>query len=283
MRDKKELVKSYKTILPYLCQVSQDKFFLVRVLKKLDSKTKEQELLNFLKESSKVTVEDVYEKMNELTGGSFSVSNRPVQIAKKVYMEDSSDDNLCYLIRVLIGEGVFTIENWNLTEEEEKRFAGAVIGDTIVVETNSIPVLICDECSGDIMISIYSTENEISAQNKARYAVRMRSFNRIVEWFRKLSESMDRNIRIILDGDGMKSVILPKDFPRIYNKEVLNETKELEQIHDKVMRHEETVCPYCGKGRIVCPQGKIEKPHFFECTNKCGWHMNIDYADCIVE
>ena len=62
-----------------------------------------------------------------------------------------------------------------------------------------------------------------------------------------------------------------------------NYTPNREEWHRAMMNHEEPVCPKCGKGRIVCPAGKIKKPHSFECTNQCGFYVNIDYADCIVE
>lgn len=35
------------------------------------------------------------------------------------------------------------------------------------------------------------------------------------------------------------------------------------EFHDAVIDHKEPKCPKCHKGRIVCHQGKIEKPHFF--------------------
>lgn len=59
--------------------------------------------------------------------------------------------------------------------------------------------------------------------------------------------------------------------------------KETEMFRKAMMNHEEPICPKCGNGKIVCPQGKIPKPHCFECTNKCGWICNIDYADTIIE
>ena len=55
------------------------------------------------------------------------------------------------------------------------------------------------------------------------------------------------------------------------------------EFHFAVLSHQEPICPICGKGRIICSQGKIIKPHYFECTNHCGWYMNIDYNDCLVE
>ena len=55
------------------------------------------------------------------------------------------------------------------------------------------------------------------------------------------------------------------------------------RFHHAVLSHQEPICPICGKGRIICPQGKIVKPHYFECTNHCGWYMNVDYNDCLVE
>ena len=62
-----------------------------------------------------------------------------------------------------------------------------------------------------------------------------------------------------------------------------DDEKETEIFREAMMNHEEPICPQCGKGKIVCPQGKIPKPHFLECTNKCGWTCNIDYSDTIIE
>ena len=65
--------------------------------------------------------------------------------------------------------------------------------------------------------------------------------------------------------------------------EIRTQTEEERQFHNDVLSHNVPLCPKCKIGKIVCPQGKIPKPHFFECTNNCGWYMNIDYNDVIVE
>ena len=56
-----------------------------------------------------------------------------------------------------------------------------------------------------------------------------------------------------------------------------------DDFYKEVLNHKEPLCPNCKIGKIVCPSGKIPEPHFFECTNKCGWYMNIDYNDIDVE
>lgn len=56
-----------------------------------------------------------------------------------------------------------------------------------------------------------------------------------------------------------------------------------DNFYNAVINHEKPICPKCGKGRIICPSGQIEKPHCFICTNECGWIMNIDYTDLIIE
>lgn len=43
-----------------------------------------------------------------------------------------------------------------------------------------------------------------------------------------------------------------------------------EEFEKAIFNHEEPICPQCGKGKIVCPEGKIKKPHYFCCTNNCG-------------
>ena len=63
----------------------------------------------------------------------------------------------------------------------------------------------------------------------------------------------------------------------------LKETEEEKQFHKDVRSHKEPLCPQCKIGKIVCPQGKIPKPHRFECTNKCGYCINIDYNDVIID
>lgn len=64
---------------------------------------------------------------------------------------------------------------------------------------------------------------------------------------------------------------------------VTEQDKAKKDFYDAVINHQEPECPKCHLGKIVCPQGKIKKPHSFCCTNNCGWIMNIDYDDCIVE
>lgn len=57
----------------------------------------------------------------------------------------------------------------------------------------------------------------------------------------------------------------------------------MEKFRDDVVNHREPTCPNCHIGKIVCPQGKIKQPHFFRCTNDCGWFMNLDYCDINIE
>ena len=65
--------------------------------------------------------------------------------------------------------------------------------------------------------------------------------------------------------------------------EIHTPTEEEIRFQDDMLSHREPICPKCGIGRVVCPSGKISRPHFFICTKECGWHCNIDYNDVIVE
>ena len=78
--------------------------------------------------------------------------------------------------------------------------------------------------------------------------------------------------------DGKKDII-----DRLLAEARVWKIESSKDFHDAVLSHQEPICPACGKGRIICPQGKIKKPHYFECSNNCGWHMNVDYKDCLVE
>ena len=78
--------------------------------------------------------------------------------------------------------------------------------------------------------------------------------------------------------DGKKDII-----DRLLAEARVWKIESSKDFYDAVLSHQEPICPACGKGRIICPQGKIKKPHYFECSNNCGWHMNVDYKDCLVE
>ena len=65
--------------------------------------------------------------------------------------------------------------------------------------------------------------------------------------------------------------------------EIYEESQEERKFHIDMLSHREPICPQCGKGKVICPKGKIPKPHYFECSHGCGWYTNIDYMDTIVE
>lgn len=65
-------------------------------------------------------------------------------------------------------------------------------------------------------------------------------------------------------------------------KEVIQSLNKCDFLR-AIINHEEPVCPNCGKGRIICPNGKIETPHAFICINHCGWYMHVDYLESIIE
>lgn len=72
-----------------------------------------------------------------------------------------------------------------------------------------------------------------------------------------------------------------KNYDKIFR--YVKQSKDEEEFLYAVINHKEPICPKCHKGRIVSPSGKSGKPHYVECTNNCGWYMNIDYNDCLVE
>ena len=86
--------------------------------------------------------------------------------------------------------------------------------------------------------------------------------------------------RVCVDGGHEYLRRLFKKLEDFTELSVIEYNQEFKQA---LFNHAEPACPYCGKGRIICMEGKIEKPHCFQCTNNCGWHMNIDYNDSIVD
>lgn len=56
-----------------------------------------------------------------------------------------------------------------------------------------------------------------------------------------------------------------------------------EEFLNALINHKEPECPKCHKGKIYCPVGKIESPHFFVCSENCGYYINIDYNTPVVE
>ena len=53
--------------------------------------------------------------------------------------------------------------------------------------------------------------------------------------------------------DGKKDII-----DRLLAEARVWKIESSKDLHDAVLSHQEPICPACGKGRIICPQGKIK-------------------------
>ena len=53
--------------------------------------------------------------------------------------------------------------------------------------------------------------------------------------------------------DGKKDII-----DRLLAEACVWKIESSKDFHDAVLSHQEPICPACGKGRIICPQGKIK-------------------------
>lgn len=134
---------------------------------------------------------------------------------KSAYINDPSEKNLESLISELDNKVVFIIMEWNLTEEEEDRFRNAEIGDTIHIDTESIPAMWEDD-DGRILVPVYSSENEIDEEHKHEYSLSTRTFAHMARFSCEISKELKRDVAILLDGDGDESVEFSIDVLKEY-------------------------------------------------------------------
>ncbi len=252
MRDKREQLRIYKELCGLMIPAITDKDSIIRIMKALQTKGEEGALKAFLESVPNATEYEIYEKMAEITRGRVEAEFSFREIAKRQYIDHPTLDNLRQLFYELDYDPVYVLENWNLTEDEQKQFVDAEIGDTISIETIGMPVLSEDHENKRILIPVYSSDKEIAPENKRIYTTANVTLRHMAVFAIKLSEELNRDVGVILDRDGNKSVLFTLDMlKKQYDMDFDFTQEESDALAYKVEHiSEEVMCPRCGKKLI---------------------------------
>ncbi len=209
MDDKYSRIRVYKQLTKILWDYGFDKENAMTILGALDSEEEENLLKDFLETSPNLVESEVYDYMIRLTNGRFQKEFNSARSAKRRYMNGHNERDLHLLLAELEKSLVYTIEKWNISKEEETRLKDAEAGDTIRIESRREPVLLEDSEKDRILMPVYTSDMEISADKKREYTVSSMSFQSIVTYMCRLSECLSRDAALILDGDGKEPLIIP--------------------------------------------------------------------------
>ena len=208
----RESVSLAKRITTLLLDVWRDKDFAVEILNALEKHTDAgEEFISFLEEGTELVPSEIYEKVSEITRGTFVKELPEVCMAKNRCIEDPSDENWRLLFNALESADLIFACEWALTEEEKTAFESSNVGDTIHIETEVRPIILVDDVNRIPMIPVYSSEYEISREYRnGEYALQNVSWNYALAAFDSCVKVLGDTM-IILDIDSDKYLEIDKE------------------------------------------------------------------------
>ena len=208
-----------KRITTLLLDVWRDKDFAVEILNALKKHTDAgEEFISFLEEGTELVPSEIYERVSEITGGTFVKELPEVCVAKNRCIEDPSDENWRLLFDALGRANLLFACEWDLTEEEKASFENSNAGDTIHIETEVRPIFLVDDVNRKPIIPVYSSEYEISREYRSEeYALQNASWNYALAAFDSCVKVLG-DAMIILDIDSDKCLEISREVIERYRK-----------------------------------------------------------------
>lgn len=197
----------------------RDKDFAVEILNALKKHTDAgEEFISFLEEGTELVPSEIYERVSEITGGTFVKELPEVCVAKNRCIEDPSDENWRLLFDALGRANLLFACEWDLTEEEKASFENSNAGDTIHIETEVRPIFLVDDVNRKPIIPVYSSEYEISREYRSEeYALQNASWNYALAAFDSCVKVLG-DAMIILDIDSDKCLEISREVIERYRK-----------------------------------------------------------------
>lgn len=215
-----------------LIDVNPYEDFVDEVMGAIETEDEEKQIIDFLKahEDDELVPADVYEELISVTNGRFKKVFPPSRNAKIAYANEQSNANLERLMKSLETQPcVITLVEWNLTEEEERRFAEAELEDPVKINTEYIPALFENEEEDFVFVPIYTSQLEVASSMLEQYALFSgRTFQEMAIFACRITKILNRNVKIVLDKDGADCVEFTKPMYERYYDENLEEDIENE-------------------------------------------------------
>lgn len=140
--------------------------------------------------------------------------------------------------------GLYSLEKWELCDEEIVEIEKAKVGDRVCIETALSPVLFSNEEGNTIFVYAYTTESKIPKEYRREYAIQLSSMDYFRKLIKAIKNATNKKVILLVDSDeedkieitdelllsgGLESRIEGNDYSREYN-EFITAVKTCEQI-----------------------------------------------------
>lgn len=215
----KESVNQAKRITKLLQDVWCNKDFAIDILKALENHTDVAEsFITFLEEESELVPSEIYEKVMDITEGTYVKEFSGVCVAKNHCIEKSSEENWQLLFNALNKADLIWVCEWDVTEEEKNALKNSNVGDIIHIESNIRPVILSDKSTQKAIIPVYTSEYEIDRKYRsAEYALETVDWSYTLSLFDSCLKVLG-DAMIILDIDSDKCLKINQDIIEQYRK-----------------------------------------------------------------
>lgn len=195
----RESVKIAKTLAELLMEIWQDKEFITEILNELDGdQEKAEELIKCIQENNFKVPSQIYSALEIITCKDFCQKFDKLAIEKiKAYHEQEN-----MLHEAVHTEKIIMVCEWNLSEDEEKQFQTAEVGQAVQVKNPPIPILLQDIDSEEIIIPIFTSELELQSNYRnEHYSIQKVGWTYVRRFYNKVEETMGKAV-VLLDMDG---------------------------------------------------------------------------------
>lgn len=212
MEKNKVSVKMAKRIAILLSEVWKNKEFVVEIMNALEKHPEEyNDFILFLEKGTELVPSEIYEKVTEITGGTFVKEFSEVCVAKKRCIDNPSDENWIVLFDALDNAQLVFVCEWNLNGKEKNILEKSKVDDIVCIETEIKPIIFEDEESRKAIIPVYSSIYELRRDFYGEgYAMKNTSWSNAIHLFNSCREVLG-DAAIVLDIDSDKCLEIRKE------------------------------------------------------------------------
>lgn len=197
-------------ITKLLSSFYSDKDFIIEILSVLENDDYEC-LKQYLETDSEKVASEICDKVTSITEGRYIKEFPATRAFRIAYAKENSRQNLMSLLERM-SEGNLQIPcDWEMTDEEIEDVKSSEIGDEVYIESPAMPVLLESDEEGEVLIPVFTSQYEISAEYRKKYALAEWSLPVVKGFMNSLEHVTKKKVSIWLDGFSEYNIILTKE------------------------------------------------------------------------
>lgn len=204
-------VKEFKAILELLYNVTNEKEYAIEILKALETEEEILAMKELLEQFPEIVLSEIYDALHEISKGRFKKEFAKARYLKQAYLYKPDAESLAKLLEQLQEDGVYSLVEWNLTDEELEKMENAEVGDTVHIKTKVNPALFTSEDGETIFAYLYTSEIEIPKVRYSEYAVQQTSMNYILALVKSIKDAAGKRVALLLDYDSDDNIVVTDD------------------------------------------------------------------------